>query len=203
MTCDIMFKVISMNIDMNVGISNRHVHLTEDDFKKLFNDKKLEVVKYLNQPGQFASNLKVTIKTEKSEISGVRVLGPLRDYTQVEISKTDAYKLGLNPPVRESGNLSGSADITIIGDNEIKVKECTIIATRHIHATKEDLEKYNLDASKKYKVRIYGEKGGIINKVSIKISDKSFFEMHLDTDDGNGHLLKCGDKVTIIGEDNE
>lgn len=192
-----------MNIDMNVGISNRHVHLTEDDFKKLFNDKKLEVVKYLNQPGQFASNLKVTIKTEKSEISGVRVLGPLRDYTQVEISKTDAYKLGLNPPVRESGDLSGSADITIIGDNEIKVKECTIIATRHIHATKEDLEKYNLDASKKYKVRIYGEKGGIINKVSIKISDKSFFEMHLDTDDGNGHLLKCGDKVTIIGEDNE
>ncbi len=192
-----------MNIDMNVGISNRHVHLTEDDFKKLFNDKKLEVVKYLNQPGQFASNLKVTIKTEKSEISGVRVLGPLRDYTQVEISKTDAYKLGLNPPVRESGNLSGSADITIIGDNEVKVKECTIIATRHIHATKEDLEKYNLDASKKYKVRVYGEKGGIINKVSIKISDKSFFEMHLDTDDGNGHLLKCGDKVTIIGEDNE
>lgn len=192
-----------MNIDMNVGISNRHVHLTEDDFKKLFNDKKLEVVKYLNQPGQFASNLKVTIKTEKSEISGVRVLGPLRDYTQVEISKTDAYKLGINPPVRESSDLSGSADITIIGDNEIKVKECTIIATRHIHATKEDLEKYNLDASKKYKVRIYGEKGGIINNVSIKISDKSFFEMHLDTDDGNGHLLKCGDKVTIIGEDNE
>lgn len=192
-----------MNIDMNVGISNRHVHLTEDDFKKLFNNKKLEVVKYLNQPGQFASNLKVTIKTEKSEISGVRVLGPLRDYTQVEISKTDAYKLGLNPPVRESGNLKGSEDITIIGDNEITVKECTIIATRHIHASKEDLVKYNLDASKKYKVKINGEKGGIINNVSIKVSDKAFFEMHLDTDDGNGHLLKCGDTATIIGEDNE
>lgn len=192
-----------MNIDMNVGISNRHVHLTEVDFKKLFNNKELEAVKYLNQPGQFASNLKVTIKTEKSEISGVRVLGPLRDYTQVEISKTDAYKLGLNPPVRESGNLKGSEDITIIGDNEIMVKECTIIATRHIHATKEDLEKYNLDACKKYKVKINGEKGGIINNVSIKVSDKAFFEMHLDTDDGNGHLLKCGDTATIIGEDNE
>ena len=203
MTYDIMIKVISMNIDMNVGISNRHVHLTEDDFKKLFNNKELEVVKYLNQPGQFASNLKVTIKTEKSEISGVRVLGPLRDYTQVEISKTDAYKLGLNPPVRESGNLKGSEDITIIGDNEITVKECTIIATRHIHASKEDLVKYNLDASKKYKVKINGEKGGIINNVSIKVSDKAFFEMHLDTDDGNGHLLKCGDTATIIGEDNE
>ena len=192
-----------MNIDMNVGISNRHVHLTEDDFKKLFNNKKLEAVKYLNQPGQFASNLKVTIKTEKSEISGVRVLGPLRDYTQVEISRTDAYKLGLNPPVRESGNLKGSEDITIIGDNEITLKECTIIATRHIHASKEDLVKYNLDASKKYKVKINGEKGGIINNVSIKVSDKAFFEMHLDTDDGNGHLLKCGDTATIIGEDNE
>lgn len=192
-----------MNIDMNVGISNRHVHLTEDDFKKLFNNKKLEAVKYLNQPGQFASNLKVTIKTWKSEISGVRVLGPLRDYTQVEISKTDAYKLGLNPPVRESGNLKGSEDITIIGDNEITLKECTIIATRHIHASKEDLVKYNLDASKKYKVKINGEKGGIINNVSIKVSDKAFFEMHLDTDDGNGHLLKCGDTATIIGEDNE
>ena len=192
-----------MNIDMNVGISNRHVHLTEDDFKKLFNNKELEVVKYLNQPGQFASNLKVTIKTEKSEISGVRVLGPLRDYMQVEISKTDAYKLGLNPPVRESGNLKGSEDITIIGDNEITLKECTIIATRHIHASKEDLVKYNLDASKKYKVKINGEKGGIINNVSIKVSDKAFFEMHLDTDDGNGHLLKCGDTATIIGEDNE
>ena len=203
MTYDIMFKVISMNIDMNVGISNRHVHLTEDDFKKLFNNKELEAVKCLNQPGQFASNLKVTIKTEKSEISGVRVLGPLRDYTQVEISKTDAYKLGLNPPVRESGNLKGSEDITIIGDNEIMVKECTIIATRHIHASKEDLVKYNLDASKKYKVKINGEKGGIINNVSIKVSDKAFFEMHLDTDDGNGHLLKCGDTATIIGEDNE
>lgn len=192
-----------MNIDMNVGISNRHVHLTEDDFKKLFNNKKLEAVKYLNQPGQFASNLKVTIKTGKSEISGVRVLGPLRDYTQVEISKTDAYKLGLNPPVRESGNLKGSEDITIIGDNEITLKECTIIATRHIHASEEDLVKYNLDASKKYKVKINGEKGGIINNVSIKVSDKAFFEMHLDTDDGNGHLLKCGDTATIIGEDNE
>lgn len=192
-----------MNIDMNVGISNRHVHLTEDDFKKLFNNKELEVVKFLNQPGQFASNLKVTIKTEKSEISGVRVLGPLRDYTQVEITKTDAYKLGLNPPVRESGNLKGSEDITIIGDNEIMVNECTIIATRHIHASKEDLVKYNLDASKKYKVKINGEKGGIINNVSIKVSDKAFFEMHLDTDDGNGHLLKCGDTATIIGEDNE
>lgn len=192
-----------MNIDINVGVSNHHVHLNKDDFKKLFNDKDLEVVKYLNQPGEFASNLKVTIKTEKGEINGVRVLGPLRDYTQVEISKTDAYLLGLNPPIRESGNLDGSCDITIVGDNEISVKNCTIIATRHIHATEDDLKKYNLDKNKKYKIKVLGEKGGILNSVSIKVSDKAFFEMHLDTDDGNAHLLKNGDRVFIIGEDDE
>lgn len=192
-----------MNIDINVGVSNHHVHLTENDLKKLFNDEALEVVKNLNQPGQFASNLKVTLKTEKGEIKGVRVLGPLRDYTQVEISKTDAYILGLNPPIRESGDLIGSSSITIVGDNEINVKECTILATRHIHATENDLKKYNLDKDKKYKVKVCGEKGGILNNVSIKVSDKSFFEMHIDTDDGNAHLLKNGDRVFIIGEDDE
>ncbi len=192
-----------MNININVGVSNRHVHLTENDFSKLFGNKKLEVAKYLNQPGQFASNLKVTLKTEKGEIKGVRVLGPFRDYTQVEISKTDAYTLGLNPPIRESGDLVGSSDIIIIGDNELKVKECTIISTRHIHASPEDLKKYNLDQNKKYKVKVCGEKGGILGNVSIKVSEQSFFEMHIDTDDGNGHLLNSGDTVCIIGEDNE
>lgn len=201
--CGIMIWVINMNIDVSVGVSNHHVHLTESDFKKLFDNKELEVVRYLKQPGEFASNLKVTLKTDKGEINNVRVLGPLRSYTQVEISKTDAYKLGLNPPIRESGNLDNSEDITIIGDNEISVKECTIIATRHIHATTNDLKKYNLDSKKKYKVKIMGEKGGIINNVSIKVSDNYFFEMHVDTDDGNAHLLKTGDIVSIIGEDNE
>lgn len=192
-----------MNLKINVGISNRHIHLTEADFKKLFNDKKMEVVKYINQPGQFASNLSVTLKTEKGQISKVRVLGPLRDYTQVEISKTDAYLLGLNPPIRESGDLKGGSDITIIGDNELNVKACTIIATRHIHATLDDLKKYNLDENRKYKVKILGEKGGILHNVSVKVSDKAFFEIHLDTDDGNSHFLKNGDEVFIIGEDDE
>ena len=85
-------------IDVSIGVSNRHVHLTEEVFKKLFGEEAfLEKQKDLTQPGEFASTSKVTIKTEKSVIENVRVLGPLRKYTQVEISKTDAFKLGVNP----------------------------------------------------------------------------------------------------------
>lgn len=186
---------------VNIGVSNRHVHLSESDFKKIFNnDKKLEVVRNLTQPGEFASNLKVTLKTTKGIIENVRVIGPLRSYTQVEISKTDAYKLGLNPPVRESGDVLNSETITILGDNEVEISSCCIIATRHIHATPEDIKKFNLDPDKKYSVRVFGEKGGELDNVSIKVSDQYSFEMHIDTDDANAHLLENGSEGIIINE---
>lgn len=187
---------------VNVGVSNRHVHLCESDFNRLFNNKIMEKERELTQIGEFASNLRVTLKTEKGLIENVRVLGPLRGYTQVEISKTDAYKLGLNPPVRESGELDGSEDITIIGDNEVFIKSCCIIASRHIHANADDIRRYNLDPNRKYQVKVDGEKGGILDGVYIKVSDKFVFEMHIDTDDANAHLLKTGDEVTIIDDIN-
>ena len=172
---------------VSIGVSNRHVHLKEDDFHMLFgNDCIMENIKNLNQPGQFSSNLFVTIKTDKSCIEKVRVLGPLRDYTQVEISKTDAYKLGLNPPVRDSGDLKDSETVTIIGPKgELLAKESCIIATRHIHLTKDHMREYNLEGKKTVSVLIDGEKGGIINNVHLKVADNSYFEMHLDTDDAN------------------
>ena len=183
---------------VRLGVSNHHVHLCEDDFNRVFNNRKLEKDRELTQIGEFASNLRVTLKTEKGVIQNVRVVGPFRDYTQVEISKTDAYNLGLNPPVRDSGNLIGSEDITIIGDNEIFIPECCIIANRHIHANKEDLIKYNLNPNKKYSVQISGEKGGILDNVSIKVSDNFVFEMHIDTDDANAHLLNSGSEGIIL-----
>ena len=186
---------------INIGVSNRHVHLSEKDFNKVFNkDKKLEVVRSLTQPGEFASNLKVTLKTPNGIIENVRVLGPLRTYTQVEISRTDAYKLRLNPPIRESGDIQNSETITIVGDNEVKIPSCCIIATRHIHATFEDIKKYNLDPNKKYCVRVFGEKGGVLDNVSVKVSDSYFFEMHIDTDDANAHLLENGSEAFVINE---
>ena len=183
-----------------IGVSNRHVHLSEEVFNKLFNNKVMEEVRTLTQIGEFASNLKVSLKTDKGIIDNVRVLGPIRNYTQVEISKTDAYKLGLNPPVRESGEIEGSENITIIGDNEVYVESCCIIASRHIHAHPNDIERYNLDPNKKYSVRVLGEKGGVMDNVSIKVSDKYVFEMHIDTDDANAHLLVSGSEGIILDD---
>ena len=187
-------------MDVVLGVSNRHVHLCERDFKILFGDEaKLEVVKELVQPGEFASNCFVTIKTEKSEIQKVRVLGPLRSYTQVEVSKTDAFKLGINPPVRDSGDLAGSERVTLIGPNgSIDLKEGCIIATRHIHITPDQMVQFGFEGMKSVNVELPGEKGGILYNVQFKVSPNYAFEMHIDTDDANAHMVKTGDIARII-----
>ena len=187
-------------MEVKVGVSNRHVHLCERDLKILFgNDYKLEVKKMLVQPGEFASNSVLTIKTDKSEISNVRVLGPIRSYTQVEVSKTDAFKLGVNPPVRDSGDLSGSAAVTLVGPNgSIDLKEGCIIATRHIHITPREVHEFGFDGLKSVNVKLPGEKGGILYNVALKVSENYSFEMHIDTDDANAHLVSSGDIVEIL-----
>ncbi len=185
---------------ISVGVSNRHVHLTEKDLNTLFGDNyELEFISPLNQPGQFASNSFVTIAGPKGQIEHVRVLGPIRLYTQVEISKTDSYKLGINPPIRDSGDLQGSSPITIIGPKgRVDLKEGCIIATRHIHILPKQAIEYGLMGKKEVCVRIGGEKASILEHVHVKIADKSYFEIHLDTDDANACLLKNNDIVDII-----
>ncbi len=183
-----------------VGISNRHIHLTKEDLQILCGIDTLEEARPLTQPGQFASTLKLTIQTPKNKIENVRVLGPTRSYTQVEISKTDAYTLGIDPPVRESGDVKGAALITILGPKGTITRDCAIIATRHIHIDHETREKLGLLDVSKVKVRLFGAKGGLIDAVSIKETNPAYFELHLDTDDGNAHLLKNGDTVEIIKE---
>lgn len=187
---------------VSVGVSNRHVHLNKESLRILFGeDYDLKDIGALTQPGQFKASETVVIKTEKSEIKNVRVLGPVRDYTQVEISKTDAYKLGLKPPVRDSGDLADSENITIIGPKgQVDVQGC-IIATRHIHILPEQVKLYGLEGIEKVSVLISGEKGGIINNVSLKVAPSSYFELHLDTDDANAHMIKSGDIVDILRED--
>lgn len=187
-------------MDVKIGVSNRHVHLCENDLKILFGENfSLGVKKELVQPGEFASDSVVTIKTDKSCIENVRVLGPLRSYTQVEVSKTDAFKLGINPPVRDSGDLEGSAGITIIGPNgSVDLDKGCIIATRHIHITPNEVHEFSLDGLKSVDVRLPGLKGGILYNVQLKISPNYAFEMHIDTDDANAHLVKSGDIAEII-----
>ncbi len=187
-------------MDVVLGVSNRHVHLCERDLKILFGENyELEIVKNLVQPGEFASNCFVTIKTEKSEIERVRVLGPVRSYTQVEISLTDAFKLGIKPPVRDSGDLAGSSAVTLIGPNgSIDLKEGCIIATRHIHITPDQMLEFGFDGMKSVNVELPGEKGGILYNVQLKVSPNYAFEMHIDTDDANAHMVKTGDIARII-----
>lgn len=182
-----------------LGVSNRHVHLKKEDYKTLFGDEPMNKVRDLRQPGQFASDKFVTIKNGDRQIEHVRVLGPIRNYTQVEISRTDAYTLKLNPPIRTSGQLEGSSPITIVGPKgELDLKEGCILANRHIHISPEEVKQYHLEGVKKVKVRVDGEKGGVLNNVYLKILEPSLLEMHIDTDEGNAFGLKTGDELEII-----
>lgn len=185
---------------VSVGVSNRHVHLKKEDLEVLFGvGYELQVERPINQIGQFSSTDKVTIKTPKSEISNVRILGPIREYTQVEISKTDAFKLGINPPIRTSGDLENSSPITIIGPNgTLYLKEGCIIADRHIHITEKQMEEFSLIGLKEVSLKVDGIKGGILDHVSLKVSENAYLEVHLDTDDANSHLINNGDKLEII-----
>ena len=184
---------------VNLGVSNRHVHLTEDDYIKLFGNNEIEKQKDLVQPGEFASTSKVTLKTEKNKIDNVRVLGPFRSYSQVEISRTDSYILGLNPPVRNSGDVNGSEEITIIGPcGEIK-RACCIIATRHLHINHLDREKMGLLDVEQISVKVGTDiKSSVLNNVFVKETENGVLELHLDTDDANTNLLKSGDQVELI-----
>lgn len=181
---------------VSVGVSARHCHLTKEVYEKLFGRSELTYKSPLKQPGQFASEERVTIKGPKGFIEGVRILGPLRSYNQVEVSKTDCYKLGVNPPVRKSGHLEGAAEVEIIGPKDKITLPCCIIANRHIHITKEMANSLGVKDDDSVGILIDGEKKGVVEGF-FKVTDKAYFELHLDTDDANGFLLKQDDIVEI------
>lgn len=186
-------------MQVQIGVSAHHLHVTKETFYRLFGEEILEVEKEIHQPGQFASTKTVTLKTDKAEIKNVRILGPFRPYNQVEISVTEAYQLGLHPPVRMSGDIKGSSPITIVGPKgEVSLEEGCIIADRHIHLLPEQASSYGLEGLEEVDVLLPGEKGGIIHHVQLRVDKLSYFEMHLDTDDANAHLVKSGDLAEII-----
>lgn len=185
-------------MDVIMGISNRHVHLSQEDYKILFGDTQIEKLKDLVQVGEFASNLVVEIETEKAKIGKVRFLGPTRSYTQVEISKTDCYTLGIDAPVKASGDLEGAAKITIIGPYGRITKDCAIIANRHLHLNHDDRIRLGLENINKIKVKVGKEKSAILDDVYIKETPSGVLELHLDTDDANANLLKTGAFAELI-----
>jgi putative phosphotransacetylase len=184
-----------------VGVSNRHVHLSKEDLEILFGKGyELTPIKDLRQPGQYAAKETVTIVGPKGAIENVRVLGPVRRETQVEISRTDAFKLGLRPPVRDSGDLEGTPGIVIIGPNGILVKEKgVIIAKRHIHMHPKDAEHYGVKDKDLVKVIVEsGDRKLIFDDVLIRVREDFALEFHVDTDEANAAMLNTGDFVYIV-----
>ena len=185
-----------------VGVSNRHIHLSEGDVETLFGKGyKLTPFKDLSQPGQYACKETLTlIGPSMRPIENVRVLGPVRKASQVEISLTDSFVLKVKPPVRESGDIAGSAPVTIVGPKGIvELKEGCIIANRHIHMHTSDAARYgvkdgdyiDVDALQgTRKTRWYG--------VQVRVRDDFALEMHVDTDDANAVGYKNGYKVTVV-----
>ena len=190
-------------MNVRIGVSNRHIHLTKESVEVLFGkDYELQKLKDLYQPGQFAASSQVTIKTEKGEIRKVRVIGPVRAYNQVEISRTDAYQLGINPPVRESSYTKDSSPITVIGEcGEITLEEGCILATRHIHMPRVLLDTLGLKEDSLVSIHVGGPKAGTLENVSLRVSDDCKLEMHIDTDDANAHLIQNGDEGDLIISD--
>lgn len=187
--------------DVPVGVSNRHIHLTREHVEILFGKGyELTKIKDLSQPGQFACKEQLTIVGPSMRpIEGVRVLGPERKASQVEISRTDSFTLKVKPPVRESGDIKGSAPITIIGPKGIvSLSEGCIIANRHIHMSLEEAARYNVVDGEYVDVLVCGERKSMFYDVQVRAHKDFRLEMHIDTDDANAAGVGNGAKVKLI-----
>ncbi|AOT68478.1 phosphate propanoyltransferase [Geosporobacter ferrireducens] len=183
-----------------VGLSNRHLHLSKEHIDILFGEGyALTIMKDLSQPGQYAANEKVDIVGPKGTLKGVRVLGPARGSTQIEISLTDGFVLGVTPPVRDSGDLVNSPGAKIVGPKgEVTIESGIIAAARHIHMHTSDAEKFNVVDKEVVSVKVDGKRGLVFNNVLVRVHPTYALEMHVDIDEGNAAGLKNGELVELI-----
>lgn len=192
---------ISKGRSIPIGVSGRHCHLNKEAMVTLFGaDVVLTKKMDLLQPDQFAANETVTIAGPKGSFINVRILGPLRKYPQIEVSQTDAIKLGLKPPIRESGKLAGSSSITIIGPKgSIYLEEGLIIAQAHIHMSHIHAEHFGLQDGDYVCVKMINEMRPIsFEEVKVRVSQKYVLEMHIDTDEANAANVKSGSMGELI-----
>ncbi len=189
-----------MKKEVLVETSARHVHVTRDALDILFGEGfELTHKKDLSQPGQFASNERVAVIGSKGQFPAVSILGPIRPECQVELSLTDARSIGVDAPVRESGDVAGSGACKLVGPcGEVELKEGVIAAQRHIHATPEDAEKYNLKDKQLVSVKVDSGNGRslIFSDVVVRVSPKYALAMHIDTDESNAACAVPG----LMGE---
>lgn len=185
--------------EIPVGISNRHLHLSQQDLNKLFGDNyQLTKLKDLSQPGQFACKETIILCGPRGSITKVRILGPVRTQTQIEILASDTFKLGVKAPIRLSGHLEGTPGITIVGPNGSVETGCgLIIAQRHIHMLPQQANEFGIHDGDNVAIEFDGVRGGILNNVIIRAKENSGLECHIDTEEANALGVKPGTIIKI------
>lgn len=183
-----------------IEASGRHIHLSKENVEILFGKGyKLKEKKELSQPGQYQCMERATLIGPKGVIENVAILGPERGKTQVEVSKTDARQLGINPPVRDSGDLKGSETVYIATEKAVvEAKESVIVAKRHIHMNNEDAIRFNVKDKDTVNVRVKSDRPVVFEDVVIRVSDKYKLSMHIDFDEANASSFKNGMVAEII-----
>lgn len=182
-----------------VAVSSRHIHLCEEDWRVLFGGSPLTKLRDLSQPGEFAAKETVTLVGPRGVLENVRVLGPLRRATQVEVARTDAIRLGLKPPVRDSGDLDGSPGLAVVGsEGVVQLRQGVILAWRHIHMTPEDAARFQVRDKELVWVRRGGDRSLMLGSVLVRVSPNYRLELHLDTDEANAGLFQDGDRVELV-----
>ncbi|MBZ9686589.1 phosphate propanoyltransferase [Clostridium estertheticum] len=183
-----------------VGLSNRHIHLSKEHLELLFGEGyELKKSKDLSQPGQYAAEEKVDVVGTKGTFKGIRILGPVRKETQVEISLADGFVLGVNPPISNSGNLIDSPGVKVVGPKgEIIIEKGVIAAARHIHMHTSDAENFGVVDKEVVSVKVEGKRGLVFDNVLIRVNKEYALEMHVDIEEGNAAGLKNGLMVELL-----
>ena len=187
-------------LTVSVGVSGRHVHLSQEDLEALFGaGYELTPIKELSQPGQFAAKETVTLVGPKGVIERVRVLGPVRPSTQVEVLRGDTFKLGVPACVRMSGKLEGTPGVTLAGPHgTVALSQGVIVAARHIHMTCDEAAKRGLHDGQVVSIAFGGERGGRLDNVVVRANNTSALDCHIDTEEANAFGIKNGSVVEII-----
>ena len=189
-----------MKFTVTVGLSNKHVHLSQEHIDILFGKGyELTSIKDLTQPGQFACDEKVDLVGPKRTIKGVRILGPARKETQVELSLSDGFTLGITElPVRDSGKTEGTPGLKIVGPKgEVEIEKGVIAAARHLHMHTTDAEKYGLKDKDIVSVKVNGPRGLTFDNVLVRVNEQYALDLHVDIEEGNASGLKNGDEVEV------
>jgi len=191
--------------EIPLGVSNRHVHLSPEDVEKLFGaGHELTPMRDLSQPGQFACQETVTIVGPKGSIHGVRILGPARGATQVEISRTDGFALGVHAPVRMSGDIEGTPGLVLVtAKGTVMLDKGVIVAKRHVHMSPEEAEEFQVKDGDTLILATQSDRPIIYPDVVVRVHPRFALDFHVDLDEGNAANLKTGDRVKVIGKNGQ